>query len=253
MLGARSEVLLLDVTPLSLGIETLGGVFTKLIERNTTIPKTAKEIFSTAEDNQRAVTVQVYQGERPMAQDNRRLGVFNLEGIEPAPRNVPKVEVTFDLDANGILQVSAKDMKTNKEAKIRIEASSGLSKDEVEKMRRDAESNAEADKRKRELADVRNEADSAAWQVEKLLKENGDKIGERDRAPIESAINRVREAAKGEDAQAIRQSLSDLQAAAQAMAQHVQRGGPSGDGAAPGGGQSGGKDDVIDAEFEVKK
>src|SRR5437660_3593431 len=220
LLGSKSEVLLLDVTPLSLGIETLGGVMTKLIERNTTIPASKTQTFSTADDNQTAVTVQVFQGERPMAADNRLLGRFNLEGIESAPRGLPQIDVTFDIDANGILNVSAKDKKTSKEAKIRIESSSGLSKDEVEKMRRDAEQNAETDRRRRELAEARNEADSVVWQIEKMLKENGDKLSERDRAPIQSAIDRVKEAAKGDDLQAIRQALSDLQSSAQAMAQH---------------------------------
>src|SRR5262245_54456739 len=255
LLGSKSDVLLLDVTPLSLGIETLGGVMTKLIEKNTTIPAQKTQTFSTADDNQPSVTVQVYQGERPMASDNRLLGRFNLDGIPPAPRGMPQIDVTFDIDANGILNVSAKDKQTNKEAKIRIESSSGLSKDDVEKMRRDAEAHAEEDKRRRELAEARNEADSVVWQIEKLLKENGDKLSERDRAPIQSAIERVKEAAKGEDLQAIRQSLSDLQAAAQAMAQHMHRqpGGqqPSGDGHGNGG--AGKKEDVIDAEFEVKK
>src|SRR5439155_17586656 len=181
------------VTPLSLGIETLGGVFTKLIEKNTTIPTTKKETFSTADDNQSAVTVQVFQGERPMAADNRLLGRFNLEGIEPAPRGLPKIEVSFDLDANGILNVSAKDTKTSKEAKIRIESSSGLSKDEVEKMRRDAESHADEDKRKRELADLRNEADQTIWSIEKAMKENADKIPEGDKAPIQSAIEKLKQ------------------------------------------------------------
>jgi molecular chaperone DnaK len=254
LLGSKSQVLLLDVTPLSLGIETLGGVMTKLIERNTTIPAEKTQTFSTADDNQTAVTVQVYQGERPMAADNRLLGRFNLEGIPPAPRNFPQIDVTFKIDANGILQVSAKDKQTGKEASIRIESSSGLSKDEVEKMRRDAESHADEDKRKRELADARNEADSAVWQTEKMLKENADKIPERDRAPIQAQVDRVKQAMEGTDPQAIRQALSDLAAAAQAMSQHMHRQ-PSQDGA-PGahpGGESGGKDDVIDAEFEVKK
>jgi molecular chaperone DnaK len=263
LLGSKSDVLLLDVTPLSLGIETLGGVMTKLIDRNTTIPKTAKETFSTADDNQTAVTVQVFQGERPMTADNRLLGRFNLEGIEPSPRGMPQIEVTFDIDANGILNVSARDKKTSKEAKIRIESSSGLSKDEVEKMRRDAESHADEDKKKKELADVRNEADQTIWQVEKLMKENGDKLSDSDKAPITSAIENVRKAAGGTDVDAIRQALNNLQSAAHAMAQHVQRqGGDSGAGSGgvpPGGGRpsgdgtnSGGKDDVIDAEFEVK-
>src|SRR4051812_18138539 len=186
LLGSKSEVLLLDVTPLSLGIETLGGVFTKLIERNTTIPASKTETFSTADDNQTAVTVQVFQGERPMAADNRLLGRFNLEGIEPAPRGAPKIEVSLDLDANGILNVTAKDLKTQKEAKVRIESSSGLSKDEVDKMRRDAESHAEDDKRKKEMADVRNEADTTTWQVEKLMQENAGKLSDGDRAPVQA-------------------------------------------------------------------
>jgi molecular chaperone DnaK len=260
LLGSKSDVLLLDVTPLSLGIETLGGVMTKLIERNTTIPKTAKQTFSTAEDNQTAVTVQVFQGERPMTADNRLLGRFNLEGIEPAPRGMPQIEVTFDIDANGILNVSARDVKTNKEAKIRIESSSGLSTDEVERMRRDAEAHAEEDKRKRELADLRNEADQTIWSIEKALKENADKIPESDKAPIQSAIERLKQAASGTDANAVRQALSNLQSAAHAMAQHLNRAGSPGGagpgpGTRPGGDGSGGqgKDDVIDAEFEVKK
>jgi molecular chaperone DnaK len=256
LLGSKSDVLLLDVTPLSLGIETLGGVMTKLIEKNTTIPAQKTQTFSTADDNQTAVTVQVFQGERPMAADNRLLGRFNLEGIPPARRGMPQIDVTFDIDANGILNVSAKDKQTGKEAKIRIESSSGLSKEDVEKMRRDAEQHAEEDRRRRELAEARNEADSVVWQIENLLKENADKVSERDRAPIQSAIDRVKDAAKGEDVQAIRQALSDLQAAAQAMAQHVHRqpqGGPSEDGHGGQGGAGGGKEDVIDAEFEVKK
>ena len=263
LLGSKSDVLLLDVTPLSLGIETLGGVMTKLIERNTTIPKTAKETFSTAEDSQTAVTVQVFQGERPMTSDNRLLGRFNLEGIEPAPRGLPQIEVTFDIDANGILNVSARDKKTSKEAKIRIESSSGLSTDEVEKMRRDAEAHADEDKRKRELADLRNEADQTIWQIEKALKENADKIPESDKAPIQSAVEKLKQAASGNDVNAIRQALSNLQSAAHAMAQHLNRGGEQGGpgqggpttGTQPGGDGRGGqgKEDVIDAEFEVKK
>jgi molecular chaperone DnaK len=250
LLGSKSEVLLLDVTPLSLGIETLGGVLTKLIERNTTIPTTKKETFSTADDGQTAVTVQVFQGERPMAADNRMLGRFNLEGIPAAPRGTPQIEVTFDLDANGILNVSAKDKSSGKEAKIRIESSSGLSKDDVEKMRREAESNADSDKHKRELADVRNEADNTIWQIEKMMKEAGDKLAAGDKAPVASAIESVRQAASGTDIAAIRQAVSNLQAAAQAMAQHVAQAG----GGSPGGPPPGGpKDDVIDAEFEVKK
>jgi molecular chaperone DnaK len=253
LLGSMSQVLLLDVTPLSLGIETLGGVFTKLIERNTTIPKTSSQTFSTAEDNQRAVTVQVYQGERPMAADNRLLGRFNLEDIEPAPRGLPQIEVTFDLDANGILKVSAKDKKTGKENRITIESSSGLNQEEVEKMRRDAESHADEDKRKRELAEARNEADNLVWQVEKTLKEAGDKISAADRQPIQSAVERVKQAQHGEDARALRSAIDDLKRAAEAMAQHVHQAGPSAQAGAPPSGDGKAKEDVIDAEFEVKK
>src|SRR5438105_383715 len=251
LLGSKSEVLLLDVTPLSLGIETLGGVMTKLIERNTTIPAQKTQTFSTAEDNQTAVTVQVFQGERPMASDNRLLGRFNLEGIESAPRGLPQIDVTFDIDANGILNVSAKDKKTGKEAKIRIESSSGLSKDEVERMKRDAEAHADEDKNKKELADIRNEADQTVWQVEKLVKDNADKLSDSDKAPINSAVEKVKQAASGTDVNAIRQALNNLQSAAHAMAQHVQRQG-GGEGEVPPGGSrptgeggQGGKDDVI--------
>jgi molecular chaperone DnaK len=263
MLGAKSEVLLLDVTPLSLGIETLGGVLTKLIERNTTIPTTKKQTFSTAEDNQPAVTIRVFQGESPIAESpsNRLLGQFNLEGIPPAPRGFPQIEVAFEIDVNGILHVSAKDLGTGKEQKIRIESSSGISPADVEKMRREAEAHAEEDKRKFELIDSRNKADQMILQIEKLLKEHGDKIGENDKAPIQSAIERVRQAAKGDDVNAIRQATSDLEQAAQAIAKHLYSRGAAGAGQAgpesPSDGKQGhdgkGKDDVIDAEFEVKK
>jgi molecular chaperone DnaK len=261
LLGSKADVLLLDVTPLSLGIETLGGVMTKLIERNTTIPTQKKQVFSTAEDNQPAVTVRVFQGEREMAADNRLLGQFNLDGIPPAPRGMPQIEVAFDIDHNGILHVSAKDLGTGKEQKIRIESSSGLNSDEIEKMRRDAEAHAAEDKRKRELAEARNHADQMAYQIEKMLKEHGDKLTESDKAPITSAIERLRERAKGDDANAIRQAISELEQASHAMAQHLyQKAGsagagtttkPSGDG--PSGPGGAGKEDVIDAEFEVKK
>jgi molecular chaperone DnaK len=254
LLGGKSDILLLDVTPLSLGIETLGGVFTKLIERNTTIPTEKKQIFSTAEDNQTAVTVQVFQGERPMAADNRLLARFNLEGIEPSPRGMPQIEVTFDIDRNGILNVSAKDLKTAKENRIRIESSSGLSKDEVDRMTRDAQAHAQEDKQKRELAEIRNEGDQIIWTIEKLLKENADKFSESDKAPIHSAIEKLKQAMSDSDVNAIRQALNNLQSAAHALQQHLQR-----QGAQPGAASStpppgdGKKDDVIDAEFEVKK
>src|SRR5579885_1575145 len=204
LLGSKADVVLLDVTPLSLGIETLGGAMTKLIERNTTIPTTKKEIFSTAEDNQTAVTVKVYQGERPMAADNRLLAMFNLEGIPPAPRGVPQIEVTFDIDHNGILHVSAKDLGTGKEQKVRIEASSGLSQADVERMRKDAESHAEDDKRKRELIDVRNQADQLIYQVEKLIKDNADKLSDADRGPVQAAVAKVKDVVARDDAAAIR-------------------------------------------------
>ena len=264
MLGGKSEVLLLDVTPLSLGIETLGGVLTKLIERNTTIPTDKKQIFSTADDNQPAVTVRVFQGESPIAESpsNRLLGQFNLEDIPPAPRGTPQIEVAFSIDANGILNVSAKDLGTGKEKKIRIESSSGLSQAEVDKMRRDAESHADEDKRKREIIDARIQADQMVWQMEKLLKENAGKLSDADKAPIQSAIDKVKQAAKGDDLNAIKQAVGELEQASHAMAQHLYSKG------APGSGPSGlgpeapsgdghpkgqGKDDVIDAEFEVKK
>jgi len=200
--GEVTDVLLLDVTPLSLGIETLGGIMTKLVERNTTVPCERKQVFSTADDNQTAVTVKVYQGEREMAGDNRLLDQFNLEGISAAPRGVPQIEVKFDIDANGILNVSAKDLGTGKEHQVKIQQSSGLSEAEIERMRKDAESHAADDKRKRELAEARNEADGKCFQMEKLIKEHADKLSDKDKAPLESSIAKCREAAKGDDVQA---------------------------------------------------
>jgi molecular chaperone DnaK len=262
LLGSKSEVLLLDVTPLSLGIETLGGVLTRLIERNTTIPKEAKQIFSTAEDNQPAVTIRVFQGESQIANSasNRLLGQFNLEDIPPAPRGVPQIEVTFDIDHNGILHVSAKDLGTGKEKKIRIESSSGISAADVDRMRRDAEAHADEDKHKRELIEARNEADQRIYQLEKLLKDNADKVSESDKAPIQAAIEKVKQAASKDDVAAIRQAITELEQASHAMAQHLYTRQQAPGAGAAGAGPSGdgheaakGKEDVIDAEFEVKK
>jgi molecular chaperone DnaK len=256
LLGSKSEVLLVDVTPLSLGIETLGGRLTRIIERNHSIPCEEKQVFSTAADNQPAVTVSVYQGESEIAQSpsNRKLGEFNLEGIRPAPRGEPQIEVTFKLDTNGILEVRARDKDTGKEARIEIRGSSGLDPAEVERMRKEAEAHAAEDHRKVELITARNEAEHLIFQIEKQLKEAGDKISDRDKAPIQAAIENVRQALSRDDAAAIRRAQNDLMQAAQAMAAHVQRGpSPDGSSQAGGGGQDKGKDDVIDAEFEVKK
>ena len=262
LLGSKSDVLLVDVTPLSMGLETLGGRLTRLIERNTSIPTEKKQTFSTASDNQPAVTISVYQGESEIAKSssNRLLGEFTLEGIRPAPRGEPQIEVTFSLDTNGVLQVRAKDLDTGKEAKIEIKGSSGLSAEEVERMRKDAEAHAAEDKRKVELIEARNQADAQIFQIEKLLKEHAEKIGESEKTAVQSAIQRAREKMAGDDVQAIKQATSDLMVAAQSLAQFMQGGGPRPGGGFPGGeagpasgGAGKGKDDVIDAEFEVKK
>jgi molecular chaperone DnaK len=256
--GEVKDLLLLDVTPLSLGIETLGGVMTKLIPRNTTIPTRKSEMFSTASDNQTQVEVHVLQGEREFARDNRTLGRFNLVGIPPAPRGVPQVEVTFDIDANGIVNVSAKDMATNKEQKITITASSGLSKDEVDRMMREAESHAGDDKRRREVTDARNQADGLIYQIEKTLTENRERVPAAEASRIESAVATLKKAAEGDDVAAIRKAMDELQKASHAMAEVLYRqsqpgpeGAPADAGAGPAGGgdgRAGGTDDVIDAE-----
>jgi molecular chaperone DnaK len=215
--GEVKDVLLLDVTPLSLGIETLGGVFTKLIERNTTIPTRKSEIFSTASDSQPGVEIHVLQGERQFARDNKTIGRFHLNDIPPAPRGVPQIEVAFDIDANGILHVSAKDLGTGKEQKITITASSGLSKDEIEKMRKDAELHAEEDKQRKEEIETRNEADNSVYRSEKMLKDNADKISSDDKSKIEKAVNEVKEALKGSDVSAIKSASEKLNEAWQTV------------------------------------
>ncbi len=256
--GEVKDVLLLDVTPLSLGIETLGGVMTKLIEKNTTIPTKATQVFSTADDNQTAVTIHVLQGERDRAGDNKSLGRFDLSDIPPAPRGMPQVEVTFDIDANGILNVSAKDKATAKEQKIVIKASSGLTDDEIKRMVRDAEAHAEEDKKFRELAETRNRADALLHATEKALKDLGDKVSPEDRAKTESALSDLRAVLKGDDKDVIETKARAVAEASAAVAQQAyasqQSAGPGEPGAA-GGSDSGmgGKDDVLDAEFEEVK
>jgi len=264
--GDVKDLLLLDVTPLSLGIETMGGVMTTLIPRNTTIPTRKSEIFSTASDNQTSVEVHVLQGERSMARDNRTLGKFHLVGLPPAPRGVPQIEVTFDIDANGIVNVQAKDLGTGKEQKITITASSGLSKDEVDRMMREAESHADEDKKRKDEIELRNKADQAVYGAERMLKDTGDKLGSADRSAIESAMEVVKAATAGTDANAIQRALDELTSAQHKAAETLYRqqaagagagassSGPAGGGdgaagrasSAPGGEQKSGE--VIDAE-----
>jgi len=257
--GDVKDVLLLDVTPLSLGIETLGSVMTKLIEKNTTIPTKATQVFSTADDNQTAVTIHVLQGERDRAADNKSLGKFDLSDIPPAPRGMPQVEVTFDIDANGILHVSAKDKATGKEQKIVIKASSGLSEDEIERMVRDAEAHADEDKRFRELVETRNKADALLHSTEKTLKDLGDKVEASERGNVEAALNDLRTALKGDDKDAIDRKAEALGQAAAPIVQRAYQAGAgaeaAGQGPGPGGeaGGAGGKEDVLDAEFEEVK
>ncbi|KKB63071.1 molecular chaperone DnaK [Robbsia andropogonis] len=264
--GGRSDVLLLDVTPLSLGIETLGGVMTKMITKNTTIPTKFSQVYSTADDNQPAVTIKVYQGERELASGNKLLGEFNLEGIAPAARGTPQIEVTFDIDANGILHVSAKDKATGKENKITIKANSGLSDEEIERMVKDAEANAEEDKKLRELIDTRNQGEALVHSTQKALTEHGDKVDAETKGKIEAAIKHLDEALKGNDKAAIDEKVTALATASQQLGEKMYAdaaaagaaGGPAGAGpaGAAAGAASGGKaeDDVVDADFkEVKK
>jgi molecular chaperone DnaK len=261
--GEVKDVLLLDVTPLSLGIETLGGVFTRLIERNTTIPTRKSEIFSTAADSQTSVEIKCYQGERAMAADNKLLGVFQLVGIPPAPRGVPQVEVTFDIDANGIINVSARDKATNNEQKITITSSSGLSKEEVEKMARDAEAHAGDDRKKKEEIESRNRADSMVYNIEKMLKEHRDKVGADDAKAVETALEETKRAMQEGGVDKINQATSKLETASHKLAEAMYKAssqaagagqpgagpqaGPAGDGQAAGSEKP--ADNVVDAEF----
>ena len=263
--GDVKDILVLDATPLSLGVETLGGVMTVLISRNTTIPTSKSETFSTAADNQPEVTINVLQGERPMARDNRLLGTFNLQGIAPAPRGVPQIEVTFNIDVNGILSVHAKDKGTGKENKITVQNAGGLSKDEIEKMKGEAQSHEAEDKKRRELIDLRNQGDALVYNMEKQLKEHGDKVSADVRGKIEAETNNLKDALKSEDADRIKKSIENLNQAGYKLGEEIYKqnpqqaqaaaGGAGPAGAAPGGTSSEKKkdDDVIDAEYEVKK
>jgi molecular chaperone DnaK len=260
--GEVKDVLLLDVTPLSLGVETLGGVMTKLIERNTTIPTSKKETFSTASDNQQSVMIHVLQGEREFAKDNRTLGNFELSGIAPAPRGMPQVEVEFALDANGILTVTATDKGTGKSQNIRITNSGGLSKDDIEKMKRDAEQHAAEDKARREVIDLKNRAEAMVIQTRKALEEHGGKVGGDVRGRIESALSSLEDKLKGDDKPAIEAAIKELENSSMELGKAVYEAQAKGGGAAapgaegaPAGGASGGDkkgDDVIDAEYKVK-
>jgi molecular chaperone DnaK len=265
--GEVKDILVLDATPLSLGVETLGGVMTPLIPRNTTIPTSKSETFSTASDNQNAVTINVLQGEREFARDNRLLGTFNLTDIPPAPRGVPQIEVTFSVDVNGILTVSAKDRATGKENKTTVQNAGGLSKDEIERMKRDAETHAAEDKKRREVIELKNQGENLAYSIERQLKEHGDKVSGETRSSIEGAVNNLRDALKSDDGDRIKKAKENLESLAQKLGEEIYKttgAAPGADGAgahaAPGSdratapGAEGKKDeDVIDAEFEVKE
>jgi molecular chaperone DnaK len=258
--GDVKDVLLLDVTPLSLGIETLGGVFTRLIDRNTTIPTKKSQVFSTAEDGQNAVTIRVSQGEREMAQDNKLLGQFDLVGIPPAPRGMPQIEVTFDIDANGIVHVSAKDKATAKEQSIRIQASGGLSDADIKRMMEEADRFKDEDKKKREVVEARNMADAMIHSTEKSMKDLGDKVSAGDKSRVEAAISELREALKSEDVEAIKAKTNALTQASMKLGEALygaqQPGGAGGPDAGAGGGEqkkSGGGENVVDADFEEVK
>jgi molecular chaperone DnaK len=266
--GEMKDILVLDATPLSLGVETLGGVMTPLITRNTTIPTSKTETFSTASDNQNSVTINVLQGEREFAKDNRLLGRFDLTGIPPAPRGMPQIEVTFNIDVNGILNVQAKDKGTGKENKIVIQNSGGLNKDEIERMKREAESHAAEDKKRRETIDLKNQADSLVYQTEKALREYGDKVTADVRGQVEGALNNLKEASKSDDGDRIKKAMENLNTVSHKLAEEMYKGGQTA-GAAPGGPEAGGpvppqgdratageekkNEDVIDAEYEVKE
>jgi len=261
--GEVKDVLLLDVTPLTLGIETLGGVGTPLIPRNTTIPTSKSQVFSTAADNQPSVEIHILQGERPMATDNKTLGKFILDGIPPAPRGVPQIEVAFDIDANGIINVTASDKATSRSQKITNTASSGLSKDEVERMKQEAEMHADEDNKRKGVIEARNNADNTAYTAEKLLRDNGDKIDDAMKSQVNDLVAKVREAMAGEDADAIRKQTEDLSQAIQKIGASMyqqpggadQGAGPAGDAGSAGptdepGGSASGDDDVVDGEFK---